>query len=244
MSRELLPEPGTSQAVGACLTLAPSHRRISDVMTASPYDNLLKRYADYAPVYDRQWARYSQATLARALEAVMVLSTDSRPLHLVDVACGTGIFADMLRTQIPHISIAGVDLSTDMLMKFRDRFAGDTRITAHAGSAENLPFEDHQFDVLTCNNAFHLIADAPAALAEFRRVLRPGGHVVIVDWCRDYLSMKALHAYLRRFGRHPRRIRLMREMAELVTAAGFGIHEEKRFKATPFWGMMRIVARA
>ena len=46
----------------------------------------------------------------------------------------------------------------------------------------------------------------------------------------------------RRFGKHPRRVRQLREMVDLVTAAGFEIVEQARFKATAFWGMMRIVA--
>jgi ubiquinone/menaquinone biosynthesis C-methylase UbiE len=212
-------------------------------MPATQYDQLLKRYAEYAPVYDRRWGRYSRATLTRALDAVVQLVPESGHINLLDVACGTGIFADMLRKEIPCIHIAGVDLSADMLMKFRDRFAGEERITAHTGSAENLPFDDGCFDILTCNNAFHLIADATAALREFRRVIRPGGHVVIVDWCRDFLPMKALHAYLRNFGKHPRRMRPLREMVELTRAAGFDIRQQQRFKATTFWGMMRIVGR-
>lgn len=226
-------------------------------MPAAPYDKLIKRYAEYAPVYDRRWARYSSATLARSLEAVrrLVLPDDTAhtggtpvpltltPPQLLDVACGTGIFAAMIRDELPRITIVGVDLSADMLTKFRDRFAGDDRVSAHAGSAEQIPFANDRFEILTCNNAFHLIADAPAALAEFRRVLKPGGHVVIVDWCRDYLSIKALHAYLRGFGKHPRRVRRLRELVELVSGAGFIIREQQRFKATAFWGMMRVVAR-
>jgi ubiquinone/menaquinone biosynthesis C-methylase UbiE len=223
------------------LTVADSRRRIRVAMVGS-YDQLLKRYTEYAPIYDRRFARYSAATLSRSLESVLQLAPVAEA-EILDVACGTGLFASMVRRARPGVCMTGADVSAAMLNRFNERFAGDAMVKSVHSPAENLPFDSDAFDIVTCNNAFHLIADAPGALREFRRALKPGGHVVIVDWCRDYLTIRALHVSLRLFGKHRRTIRTLDEMLHIVHGAGLAVVESLRFKATPFWGMMRLVLR-
>jgi ubiquinone/menaquinone biosynthesis C-methylase UbiE len=199
------------------------------------YQNLLQRYAAYAPNYDRKWGRYSAATLHRALEAIPAEGHSS----LVDVACGTGLLAHMLRQHRPTLSITGVDISPDMLAKARQRIPN---ITWCIGRAEQLPVESGQFDVLTCTNAFHLVQDAAAALTEFRRVVRPGGTIVIVDWCRDDPIMKLRDAILHIADRQRRQIRTMREQLDLLEQCGLNAVNAERFRAG-LWGLMCVVAR-
>ena len=55
-------------------------------------------------------------------------------------------------------------------------------------SADALPFPDDSFDVVTCQQGLQFFPDRPAAMAEMRRVLRPGGRVVIACWCDDTQS--------------------------------------------------------
>jgi ubiquinone/menaquinone biosynthesis C-methylase UbiE len=200
------------------------------------YKNLLKRYASYAPSYDRKWGRYSMATLNRALEAIAVEGNTS----LIDVACGTGLFARMLRQHRPHLSITGIDISPEMLGKARQRMPD---VRWRIGRAEALPVDSGEFDVLTCTNAFHLVQDARAALLEFQRVLRPGGRVVIVDWCRDFPVMKIRDAVLRFADRQQRQIRTLREQIDLFENCGFNAINAERFRAG-LWGLMCIVAQA
>jgi ubiquinone/menaquinone biosynthesis C-methylase UbiE len=54
-----------------------------------------------------------------------------------------------------------------------------------AASAQALPFSKSSFDVLLCTVAFHHFPDPKLALREFRRILSPGGKVIIVERCRD-----------------------------------------------------------
>ena len=199
------------------------------------YQNLLRRYASYAPNYDRKWGRYSVATLSRALEAIPAEGHSS----LIDVACGTGLLADMLRQHRPHLSMTGVDISPDMLEKARERLPD---VSWRVGRAEALPVADGQFDVLTCTNAFHLVQDAGTALMEFRRVVRPGGTIVIVDWCRDFPIMKLRHAVLQIADRQRREIRTLREQVELFERCGLTPISHEQFRAG-LWGLMCVVAR-
>ena len=205
---------------------------------SSSYEALLHRYAAYAPTYDRRWSRYTEATLAKAFELL-----PSRIGHMLDVACGTGILLTMVRDARPDISVVGVDLSPDMLEKARARMPESPCVRWARGSAEQIPAGDASFDILTCTNAFHLVQDSRAALAEFRRVLRPRGAIVIVDWCHDFAAMRLLSAWLKLADRQFRRIRTLDQMVGLLRSQSFEIDHAERFRATRRWGLLAIRAR-
>jgi ubiquinone/menaquinone biosynthesis C-methylase UbiE len=206
-------------------------------MSRTGYANLLTRYRRYAPRYDHKFARYSDGTLARALALV-----PEREADLLDVACGTGLFIARLRQHRPRIYITGVDISEEMLSQAQRRFAGDAMVRFAASGAERLPVDDASFDIVACNNAFHLVQDADAALREFRRVLRPGGRVIIVDWCIDYPQMAMMAAALRMTDRHARHIRSLRALTALLGEHAFEVTDRQRFRVPPMWGLMAVAA--
>src|SRR6185503_19882908 len=166
-----------------------------------------------------------------------------RDQHLLDVARGTGLFAAMIKAQRPSLRITGVDVSPDTLELARRRLpsAPDNAVEWKQGFVESLPVESARFDVLTCTNAFHLVQDAPAASREFRRVLRPGGTLVLVDWCTDFPMMAIRRAVLQVVDHQKRSIRTLDQMAGLLADAGFQIQSSERFRAKATWGMMCIV---
>jgi SAM-dependent methyltransferase len=215
----------------------------SAVMNRPPsqvnYQNLLKRYAAYASNYDRRWARYSAATLSKAVDAI---PSDGQA-SLLDVACGTGLLAEMLRREHPQLSITGVDISPQMLDRARQRVppTPSNHIAWHQGHAEQLPVENEHFDIVTCTNAFHLVQDTPRALESFRNALKPGGTLIIVDWCRDYPFMRVRDKALRLLDRQRRQIRTLDELVNAIETAGFAIQSRERFR-TGMWGMMCVVA--
>ncbi len=202
------------------------------------YRALLKRYARYAPRYDRWFARYSAVTLQHALNVIPLEGAHA----LLDVACGTGLFAAMLKQHRPALAITGVDVSQDMLEKARQRIppGRESGVQWLQGFAENLPVESEQFDIITCTNAFHLVQDPAAALKEFRRALKPGGTLVLLDWCRDFPIMRLREFVLRYIDRQKRQIRTLSELVELVQSAGFAIQHQERFKDR-LWGFMTVV---
>jgi ubiquinone/menaquinone biosynthesis C-methylase UbiE len=203
------------------------------------YRNLLRRYERYAPNYDHRFARYSERTLSKALELVPNIGG-----NLLDVACGTGLFEMKLREHRPCLRVTGIDLSPQMLDKARERLNGeeDGRFRFAIGTAERLSEPDESSDVVVCNNALHLVQDAPAALREFHRVLKPGGRVVIVDWCIDFPQVALMDVFLRVSDRQVRNIRGVRALSRLLTDAHFEVIHSERFMARPLWGLMVLAA--
>lgn len=202
------------------------------------YRNLLRRYERYAPDYDQRFARYSEGTLNKALQLV----PHDFAGDVLDVACGTGLFITKLRADRPHARITGIDISPQMLERARQRFNGDERVRFATGTAEHLPFDDASFDIIACNNAFHLVQDAPAALREFHRVLKSPGRVIIVDWCIDYPQIRVFDMFLRISDRQVRHIRSLQALSQLLQDARFAIAHRERFRVPPLWGLMAIAA--
>jgi ubiquinone/menaquinone biosynthesis C-methylase UbiE len=111
-----------------------------------------------------------------------------QPVKVLDVGCGTGLFADRLRAALDHVEVFGVDLVPEMLSKGRTRWR---RHRGHVfpiqGDSERLPFGSGTFDIVTCANSFHHYPRQDRAIAEMRRVLRPGGRLMVIDGYRDSL---------------------------------------------------------
>jgi SAM-dependent methyltransferase len=120
--------------------------------------------------------RISEALLERHLAAA------SGPLEVLDAGCGSGGTTAWLGR---WGRVTGLDLSTDALGLARQR--GLSRLVR--GSIEALPFPDQSFDLLTSFDVlYHLrVGDDRRALAEFRRVLRPGGLALIRAAAHDWL---------------------------------------------------------
>src|SRR5262245_2113533 len=137
--------------------------------------------------YDRsilQWLLFgpSHRALIRRIRAVAA----DRPIRILDVGCGTGVFAARLRAAFPNAQVWGVDLAAGMLAR------GSARWRMHAGhvqpiqaDSERLPFAATTFDVVTCANSFHHYPHQDRAVVEMNRVLRPGGRLLLIDGYRD-----------------------------------------------------------
>lgn len=105
----------------------------------------------------------------------------------LDAACGTGRHAAYLAS-LGHIVI-GVDISPEMLAVARSKVPGaDFR----DGDLHKLPVPDQHVDLVVCALALTHVPDLAPVLAEFARVLRPGGHLVISDSRMDYTLVNAL----------------------------------------------------
>jgi ubiquinone/menaquinone biosynthesis C-methylase UbiE len=198
-------------------------------MHASAYDKRAARY-------DRRWSRYLNVTHGAALQAI----EGAPPTAVLDLACGSGVLLARLRAAYPHVPLFGVDASAAMLQRAR------TCVPARLCrvDAARLPVASGVFDLVTCASALHEMHAPTRALAEARRVLVPGGRLVIVDWCDDYLACRLCGLFLRRFDAAFHRAYRLTECVRMVRGAGFRIVEARRFRAGWFWGMMRIVAEA
>jgi len=101
-----------------------------------------------------------------------------KPQRLLDVASGTGDLALEIQDQCPDCEVIASDFCAEMLAHASQRGLTKTIVA----DALNLPFGDEAFDVVTVAFGLRNMADYPAALREMRRVLKPGGRLVILDF--------------------------------------------------------------
>jgi SAM-dependent methyltransferase len=103
---------------------------------------------------------------------------------VVDAACGTGRHSEWLAAR--GYRVIGVDGSPEMLARARERVPGaDFR----EGRLDRLPLPDAQADVVVCALALTHVQDLRPVFAEFARVLRPGGDLVISDVNQEWIAM-------------------------------------------------------
>jgi ubiquinone/menaquinone biosynthesis C-methylase UbiE len=134
----------------------------------SGFFDLWSRFYDLAPVQAAVYRPVHQ-TVLRELRY-------PTPERILDVGCGTGIFTSRLANEVGAEQVAGCDFSLGMLEQARQR----TRSVGWSqGDALRLPVRDEAVDAVISTEAFHWFPDHAAALAEFARVLRPGGRAVV-----------------------------------------------------------------
>ena len=100
------------------------------------------------------------------------------PTKLLDIASGTGDLALELQRHCPDCEIIASDFCAEMLEHASRRGVERTLVA----DALNLPFEDGEFDVATVAFGLRNMSDYPAAVKEMRRVIKPGGHLLILDF--------------------------------------------------------------
>lgn len=138
-------------------------------------------YERIAPLYDA-WALLTETRARRAcLDLARVRDGES----VLEVAVGTGMtFAELLARN-PSGRNEGIDLTEGMLRRAKERARRVGRGEFHLalGDAYALDFPDASFDLVVNNYMFDLLPeeDFPRVLAEFHRVLRPGGRLVLVN---------------------------------------------------------------
>jgi ubiquinone/menaquinone biosynthesis C-methylase UbiE len=147
---------------------------------------------------------------------------------IVDVGCGAGHLAFALA---PHVArVAAVDPSPAMraTVESAARERGLTNVATHAADAAALPFEVGTFCAAASRYSAHHWRDVPAALREMRRVLKPGGFLLMIDVLGDDSPLVDTHLQALELLRDPSHVRDL-SAAEWRTAlerTGFAAVEE------------------
>ena len=178
-----------------------------------------------APITDRIVAALAEAPVER----------------VVDLACGPGVMIPSLARVAGRV--VGLDLTRGALGVAR-RGAGATAGFVQ-GFVERSPFATGSFDAAVLRLALHHMTDAGAVLGEARRLLRPGGRLVVLDVVgSEDPGVAALHEAIERL-RDPSHVTFPRSgpLRRAITEAGFGEPREERFDlARSFEEWARIIA--
>jgi len=150
----------------------------------------------------------------------------------LDLGCGGGHVSFAMA---PHVrEVVAYDLSDAMLaaVAAEAERRGFSNLATQQGNAETLPFADASFDFVATRYSAHHWLDVPAALREVRRVLKPGGSVIVMDavapddvLCDTFIQTVEML-------RDPSHVRdySVREWVEMLKAAGFSPEEPKRHR--------------
>jgi ubiquinone/menaquinone biosynthesis C-methylase UbiE len=190
------------------------------VTTAAP--RIRRLFDRFAHVYDT--GALQRAAYRPAHDAVVAELRVAAPMWVLDAGCGTGILADRIGDDVGPARVVGCDLSMGMLRRASERCPRGTWLQ---GDALHLPLRDAVVDAVVSTQAFHFLTDRRAALAEFRRVLRTGGLLVIamVNPRTEIASrvISGAGTHLLGAGVWPTRDRLREDVA----ASGFEVREQK-----------------
>jgi ubiquinone/menaquinone biosynthesis C-methylase UbiE len=141
---------------------------------------------------------------------------------VLDVGCGTGTLAIAAKSRVGDAgTVDGIDPSPEMIERARKKAK-----RAHSGAVfrvafvESLPFETARFDVVLSTIMLHHLPRAVRAQAiqEMRRVLKPGGRILIVDFGKRATEHRGLMAHFHRHGRVS-----MADLTALVDAASLSV---------------------
>lgn len=155
---------------------------------------------------------------------------------IVDVGCGSGTLAIEAAKRFPGSNISGVDVDPRMLKQARKK-PGCQRITLVHSSATELPFNDQTVDTVLCSLLLHHLESEEklAALLEAGRILRPGGILLLADYCAPasrfarlrFLVVQLLDGWRRTRGN------IRGELPTMIKQAGFEPPQEFAQTATP-----------
>ena len=198
-----------------------------------------QQYNQMAPGYDRRWQHYTYPTLRFLLDWADIKPSE----QVLDVGCGTGELEWLhLQTQ-PQQSLHGVDLAEAMVAVARQKCAGFPQVSFQVSTAEALPYGDRRFDVIVSASAFHYFPDPLVALTEMGRVLKPGGRLVILDWCRDFLWCQLCDLWLQWRDPAHRQCYTQPELHQYLRQAEFQVIAAQRQRFGPFWGLMIAITQ-
>jgi ubiquinone/menaquinone biosynthesis C-methylase UbiE len=165
--------------------------------------------------------------LERAIADLVRLIPQPKPSYavVVDVGCGSGYSLPKLAQRFAPRDLVGIDIDPQMLhTAAREALRAGVPARLLEASSSRIPLPDNHADLLFCHQTFHHLVDQDAAIAEFRRVLKPGGVLLLAESTRRYI-----HSWIiRLLFRHPMEVqKTAPEYLALVRAAGFVVPDSQ-----------------
>jgi ubiquinone/menaquinone biosynthesis C-methylase UbiE len=192
--------------------------------------------------YDRRWRRYN----ARSLALLRPWIEGRRLGRVVDVGSGTGNLLPRLTAWAEAVdAYVGVEPSAAMLRSASEKADAApvpaARLRALAGA---LPLRTATFDTAVTASSLHEWPDRLAGLRELRRVLRPGGTLLLLDWDAAPLPMRLLGAWMRLRRIEHGQVATAGETAALLRRAGFRLNAQTAGSGGGAWRLVGFRAVA
>jgi ubiquinone/menaquinone biosynthesis C-methylase UbiE len=168
------------------------------------------------------WAEHVLARAVADLERLLVNRRNAYPV-VVDVGCGFGRSFKLLRERFAAQRVIGVDIDTSALaMAARQAARDGVAVEILQANSSDLPLADGTADLVFCHQTLHHFVEQEDALREFRRILKPGGVLLLAESTRAYI-----HSWIiRLLFRHPMHVqRSAPEYLAMIRAAGFSVDE-------------------
>jgi ubiquinone/menaquinone biosynthesis C-methylase UbiE len=171
--------------------------------------------------FDGDAAAYDKSALYasnRARYKYVIDEALQRPFHnVLDIGCGTGALLSLISQKRESAMLFGVDLSEQMVRLAQAKLFGKANLFVR--DSEHLPFNDNQFELITCTFSFHHYPQPIAALSEMTRVLTVSGRLILADiWAADPLR-KIANLFLPLANKGDVRIYSRRELCDHATSA-------------------------
>jgi ubiquinone/menaquinone biosynthesis C-methylase UbiE len=159
--------------------------------------------------------------------------------HILDVGCGTGTLALLLKRQYPDVEVVGLDPDPKALRRAKTKVRrAAVSVQLDQGFADGLRYERESFDRVLSSFMFHHLAghDREKTLTEVRRVLKPGGSFHLLDFVVDH----AAHGFLHRLVHSHAELKdnTDERILQLLSRTGFANAQKVR-AGSMFFGVLR-----
>jgi len=172
----------------------------------------------------KTWTDY---VLEVALEDLTTLLADKQQFDVIaDVGCGYGRSLKKLNDRYKPKRLIAMDIEQEMLDETKKEvdLHGIEHVEYVRCSSSMINLEDNSVDMLLCHQTFHHLIYQPEALAEFLRILKPGGVLLFAESTKRYI-----HSWIiKLLFRHPMSVqKTADEYLDLVKGSGFEVNEEQ-----------------
>ncbi len=182
----------------------------------------------------RVWERYVVEESMRQFVRLLA-GRGRKPERVLDAGCGPGVSLPLLDRYFKPGVIVALDIDPGEIERSRAQ-AGRCACPVELcrGDVAKLDFPDESFDLILCHQTLHHVVKQAEVLREFRRVLAPGGALLIAESCREFIMSGPVRALFR----HPNEVqKTADEYQRLLREAGFSFTAAEVETSRPFWSL-------